>query len=499
MGKISVNQHGYLYFDFTWKGMRCREGTKLKDNPENRRRLQKKLDLIQAEMGLGVFDYARHFPGGNKIHIFGRQRICEEITFKEFANTWLAEKKPRLKASYWRNLSYYLHAGILPYFGSFKMTEIKEQDIERFLVQLTSRKGKKEKTLSGRGVNNYLTLLKEIFNSAERRKFIETNPAEFVKKMEEDAPDVDPLSMEEVKLFLEWIPVDYYRYFFVSFFTGMRPNEQIALRWQHIDFAYKKISVRVGRVFGVEGRPKTRGSVRDIDMLPPVEHILKAHWADGPQGGDYVFTNQKGTPIDPANLRNRIWYPTLEKAGIRLRSLYQTRHTFATLMLGSGENPEWVAKMLGHTTIRMLEKYSKFIPNLTRRDGLAFLRVFGKKIAKLAPKNLSTFCQPFPKQISVKPKLLEKIGGASYTKFEPTLNVKEPDRRRLGHPAASHCSSTLTPVTPLAISQWAQGAQQGGVPGYSWPPSLAFALAPGSLSSASSAEADSVSCGQSPR
>ena len=74
-----------------------------------------------------------------------------------------------------------------------------------------------------------------------------------------------------------------------------------------------------------------------------------------------------------------------------------------------------------------------------------------------------------------------QFGGAFYTRFEPILNVKEPDRRRLGHPAASHCSSTLTPVTPLARSQWAHVAQQGGVPGYSWPPSLAVASALGTV------------------
>jgi hypothetical protein len=87
-------------------------------------------------------------------------------------------------------------------------------------------------------------------------------------------------------------------------------------------------------------------------------------------------------------------------------------------------------------------------------------------------------------------------GGPSYAKLEPISSVYS---RRLGHPAASHCSSALTPVTPLAKSQWAHGAQQGGVPGYSWPPSLAFALAPGSLSSGSSPKGSFATCGQSPR
>ena len=54
--------------------------------------------------------------------------------------------------------------------------------------------------------------------------------------------------------------------------------------------------------------------------------------------------------------------------------MYQTRHTFATLMLSSGENPNWVAQMMGHTSTEMLfKRYAKFIPNLTRSDGSAFL------------------------------------------------------------------------------------------------------------------------------
>lgn len=45
----------------------------------------------------------------------------------------------------------------------------------------------------------------------------------------------------------------------------------------------------------------------------------------------------------------------------------------ATLMLAAGENPEWVARMLGHSTTEMLFRtYSRFIPNLTRDDGRAF-------------------------------------------------------------------------------------------------------------------------------
>ena len=57
------------------------------------------------------------------------------------------------------------------------------------------------------------------------------------------------------------------------------------------------------------------------------------------------------------------------------------RHTAATLWLAAGENPEWVARQLGHTSTEMLFKtYSRFVPNITRRDGSAMDRLLRANI-----------------------------------------------------------------------------------------------------------------------
>lgn len=75
-------------------------------------------------------------------------------------------------------------------------------------------------------------------------------------------------------------------------------------------------------------------------------------------------------------MTKRIWYPLLRHLGLRKRRPYQTRHTAATLWLAAGENPEWIARQMGHTTTEMLFRvYSRYVPNLTRRDGSAFERL----------------------------------------------------------------------------------------------------------------------------
>lgn len=127
------------------------------------------------------------------------------------------------------------------------------------------------------------------------------------------------------------------------------------------------------RVQGKEGPPKTLSSYRDIDMLDPLHDVLARHRLTCPDDAVYVFRNLHGNPLGVDNLRNKVWYPALQKAKLRKRTMYQTRHTFASLMLAHGEDPLWIARMLGHSTLQMVfQHYGKFIRNRMRKDGLRF-------------------------------------------------------------------------------------------------------------------------------
>ena len=71
-----------------------------------------------------------------------------------------------------------------------------------------------------------------------------------------------------------------------------------------------------------------------------------------------MFPNRNGGMLNLANLRERVWRPALKREGVRHRTLYQARHTFATLMPQAGENIGWVvANQLGHTDIQMVVKH----------------------------------------------------------------------------------------------------------------------------------------------
>ncbi len=135
--------------------------------------------------------------------------------------------------------------------------------------------------------------------------------------------------------------------------------------------------------------PKSAGSLRDIDMLPPVRQALMEQKALSWLLGSFVFLDGKQQPVHQELFRMKVWEPLLLRLGVLYRPPYQMRHTFATLAISVGENINWVARMLGHKSpVVTLEKYNRFVPNLTRTDGRALLEVEAKVKRSGVPENL---------------------------------------------------------------------------------------------------------------
>ena len=78
-----------------------------------------------------------------------------------------------------------------------------------------------------------------------------------------------------------------------------------------------------------------------------------------------VFATQKGTLVNPSNLRKRSFAPLLKKAGLPSIRFHDLRHTCATLLLTSNVNPKIIPEMLGHATIAItLDTYSHVLTNM---------------------------------------------------------------------------------------------------------------------------------------
>lgn len=60
------------------------------------------------------------------------------------------------------------------------------------------------------------------------------------------------------------------------FGSGVRFGEMAALKWHNVDTDRCTARICETLVYSIEGRPKTRKSNRDIDLLPPVLEALES-------------------------------------------------------------------------------------------------------------------------------------------------------------------------------------------------------------------------------
>lgn len=406
--------NGLLFFDFRYQGKRYREQTLLINTKSNRKKMEEVLTKIEHDISDGIFDLQKYFPKSNSNHHSSPQSLNSEAVagtllvplsaaigqvqsitqttplFKDFADKWVDECKIGWRRSYIETMRNTIDKHLLPYFGDKMVSSIRREDILDFRSQLAKVPGRKSQNLSARRINAIVLGLRQILNeAADRYNF--TTPGQRVKPLKIKRQDIAPFTLDEVNLILKTIRADYRDYFIVRFFTGMRTGEIHGLKWKYIDFKNRQILIRETLVRDeMEEEGKTDLSIREIFMSDVVYEALLRQREVTFKHSEFVFCNAFGKPHNLNNLTNRIWYPILRHLGFELRRPYTTRHTAATLWLAAGENPEWIAKQMGHATTEMLFRvYSRYVPNLTRNDGSAFNRLLSSAV-EIQENNMQT-------------------------------------------------------------------------------------------------------------
>jgi len=136
--------------------------------------------------------------------------------------------------------------------------------------------------------------------------------------------------------------------------------------------------------------PKTNAGRRDIRLLAPAAAALEAQKPltfltelDGP-----VFKTSAGARFSGSHQVWRIWQSALKRAGVRYRNPYQTRHTYASMMLSAGEHPMWVAKQMGHADWTMIARvYGRWMPSADAEAGNRAVKKFAGNAGKFAGKS----------------------------------------------------------------------------------------------------------------
>jgi integrase len=292
----------------------------------------------------------------------------EEYTFGEMSKKWALIHREQVKYSTWRDYRSIMNSCLLPHFKDRPIKDISYMEILKFRNSLA---------VSPKRKNNIMIPMKSVFDMAFQEGIIAENVMRKIKRVREERPDIKPFSYAEIKMILEAVDPWYRSYIEAGFFTGMRAGELSGLKWSdyHPNMPNgPELHLRRAYVYGKDGPLKTKGSARNIECEPEVVEALKRQYQ---LTGDteYIFLTKEGNRMDTDHIRNVVWKPALQKAGLDYRPPIQIRHTFATMMLSSGEDVGWVQNMLGHSSPQMIyQRYYSWIPNRTRANGSAFRR-----------------------------------------------------------------------------------------------------------------------------
>lgn len=342
---------------FTYQGAARKEtlktdGKAMAPTPANLKYAHRLAAEIKDKIRHETFVYGDYFPAS------ANATTGQGTTMADQLDLWLGVQTDKEKSTLkgYRSAVAFWKAQI----GAKQVKALVHSDI---LTALAS-----EPTWSGKTRNNKNSVLRMVLQLALRDKLITSSPIEGLASAPHQRAEPDPFSIEEAEAVIAGLAKHYdeqvARYFGVKFYTGLRTSESLAMRWQSIDWRVKLMGVSDALVLGEYKDNTKTNQVRQIELNSRALGLLKDQKASSflrPDG--LIFpdprTGERWTDDEPP--RELYWRPCLKRLGIRYRSPYETRHTYATMMLMAGMKPGFAARQMGHSVEMFLRLYARWI------------------------------------------------------------------------------------------------------------------------------------------
>lgn len=346
---------------FMYRGVRCRERISLKPTATNLKRAEQHKAAVEHAIANGTFDYAVTFPGSPRAAKFAPEASQETVA--GFLTKWLAGKKQHVSSSTFEGYRKLVELRLVPALGPTLLVDLKRKTVRDWLNTLE---------VSNKTLSNIQSCLRSALNDAvDDDELIDTNPMAgwtFSRKDQVKEDDVDPFSPEEQRAILAALDGQAKNLVQFALWTGMRTSELVALDWGDIDWLKSEVYVTRAMTQAAAGEAevtKTLSGKRRIKLLAPAMEALVAQKAHSFLAGTEVFQNPRTMERWKGDqpIRKTMWARAVKKAGVRYRRPYQTRHTYASMMLSAGEHPMWVAGQMGHSDWTMIARvYGRWMP-----------------------------------------------------------------------------------------------------------------------------------------
>ena len=276
----------------------------------------------------------------NGFNLRGHNGDKESLTFKQFQFEYLKYTSPILKPksilAVTSTFKFYIK-----YFGNIQINKLSTREIESIISHVIVN-------TSIWSAKKYYSVMRAAFNKALSWELIESNP--FSKIKPPKTPELNHIIFTKddfKKLIGVTEQIIFKDIFTFAVLTGMRLQEILNLKWEHIDLIKKVIHIVNTDSFTTKNHKnrKVPINIQLLEILKPTENKQ-----------DYIFTfnNKK---INGEYL-TKTFKRSVRKAGLNDRfHFHSLRHTFATWMIESNVNIYAVSKILGHQSVTTTQKF----------------------------------------------------------------------------------------------------------------------------------------------
>lgn len=313
------------------------------------------------------------------------ENSVRKMTVRQLFEEYAAVKKYEVRQSTYdktvRTFAYY----IFPTLADVCIDKLSAKILQDWKISL------EERDLALKTKKNVYSELRTMFNYAVRMEYLPKSPLVKVGNFKDPLATKQEINFytpdefrayirvakemalqkqkEENDLF-EW---NYYVFFNIAFYTGLRKGEIHALRWCDIDGAYLSVKHSITQKLhneDVETPPKNKSSIRTIQIPLPLIKILDEHKKRqillGNWSSDHRVLGEERCLRDTTIQKRNNLYATL--AGVKRIRIHDFRHSHASLLANMGINIQEVARRLGHAKIEMTwNTYSHLYPREEER------------------------------------------------------------------------------------------------------------------------------------
>ena len=233
-----------------------------------------------------------------------------------------------------------------------KMRDIRTDDFQ-FVIDNLVKKGR-----SRSSCNKIRILANQLSKYAMERDITSKNYAQFIKLPKEEKAEKQIFSDAEIKILFKnkWKQVA--QIILVFIYTGTRIEELFSIETKNVHLKER---------YMIGGEKTEAGKNRIIPINEKIYPFIES-WYN--KDNKYLLINSQGGKKNARNFREREFYPFLEEVGILSKddkdhrlTPHSTRHTFASMMVQAGAQPELLQKIIGHenyeTTIDTYTHFTK--------------------------------------------------------------------------------------------------------------------------------------------